>query len=195
VRPARRREQGVTLVELLVVMAMMAVLGTILVTITVSATRASARQQDQTATLNAAKLAMERITREVRGANSMTYATPRQISFVATYSGARTTTSYSVVTTGTTSEISQSQTRVNLSTQVSTSSTKKVLGGLAVGRSDAVFSYLDGAGVALAPASASPETYAPGAVKSVGVLIVMKRLYDAPAVQVRQVVSIRNFES
>lgn len=187
-------DQGFSLVELLVVITLLGVLGAVLMSITITASKTAARQEDATRTLVTAKVAMERITREIRGANSITSAAPQQLAFVASVRGVRTTTTYKVVTAGSTSEIRAAQVRTNLSTGASTSTDTKVLGGLAVGRSDIVFTYADGAGVALAPLTASPATYAPGAVKTVGVQINMRRQGNAPPAQLYQLVSIRNFE-
>jgi hypothetical protein len=133
------------------------------------------------------------MTADIRGANSMTYAAPRQLTFVITLSGVRRTTTYSVVTAGTASEIRRVTTTRQLSTGVEATSTKKVLGGLAIGRSEAVFSFMDGAGTALTPLTTTPVTYAPGDVRTVGIRVVMRRSEGNPS-ELYQLVSVRNLE-
>ena len=73
----RRRlggEAGVTLVELLTVMAVSAVLLGFVTGTVVSALRSQRRQTAQVAALNGAKLAFERVTRDIRGADPLQIA-------------------------------------------------------------------------------------------------------------------------
>jgi prepilin-type N-terminal cleavage/methylation domain-containing protein len=193
-RQGATTDRGFTLIEMLVTLMLVSVVGAVVMTIMVSSARVARKQEDHTHTLSAAKVAMERITREIRGANAMTVAQPRTMSFTATVNGVRTATTFTVVTTGSTSEIREQQSKTVVSTGVMTTTTRKVLGGMAVGRSDAVFSYADASGVPLVPATTSPESYTPGAVKSVSIKVLVKRRFNNNPVELEQTVSIRNFE-
>lgn len=190
----RRDEGGFTLVEMLVTVILMGIVGTIVTNIMLGSFTTSRKADDQTRSLTAGKIAMERITRAIRGANSVTSAQPRYLRFVYTVAGTRTDTTFQVVTnTSGTSEIRETDI-VTVGNGLPTTTTKTVLGGLAVGRSDAVFHYEDGGGTALTPTSMSPETYDPAQVKSVQIGTLMIRLYNAPPLQMQQTVSIRNLE-
>ena len=193
-RKRRLDQQGFTLVELLVAMVLAAVLGSILMSITVSATRAASRQEDQTRTLTQAKVAMERVTREIRGANSMQAAAPRRLVLVRVEAGVRKTVTLEVVSAGSSTELRQTTTSRVISTGAESNSTATVLGGLAVGASDAVFTYADGDGTPLTPLTASPLTFAPGDVKTIGVRVLVRRKFNSPPVELYQLVSIRNLE-
>ena len=80
-RPRRRRgEDGFTVVELLVTMSILAVVMAFVTGTVVSALRTQRRQTAQVAALNDAKLAFERVTRDIRGANPLQEAEPDRIS-------------------------------------------------------------------------------------------------------------------
>ena len=64
-----RGEDGITLVELLTAMALSSVVLAFVVGTVVSALRTQNRQTAQVAALNSAKLAFERVTRDIRGAD------------------------------------------------------------------------------------------------------------------------------
>lgn len=66
-----RQEEGATLVELLVVMVMMAVIGSIVSTAVFSSFRIQRRQVAQVDTMNELKLAFERVTRDARAADPL----------------------------------------------------------------------------------------------------------------------------
>jgi prepilin-type N-terminal cleavage/methylation domain-containing protein len=194
-RDRRCQDEGFSLVELLVVIILMGIVGTVITNSVVSATRAARTQDDETRTLVTAKIAMERITREIRGANALVMCQPRTMSFTMTRNNIRTAITFRVDTaSATSSEINEAKTTTDLATGVSTTTTTKVLGGLAIGASDAVFSYADADGATLTPESLSPESYNPGAAKTVGVKVLMRRINGSPSVQLYQLVSIRNFE-
>lgn len=192
----RRDEAGFTLIEVLVAMMLALVIGGIVSQVLITSTRVAAKQVDQTETLNSAKVAMERMTREVRGANSMTTAADRRIQFVATHAGIRTATTLEVVTTGTKTELRQTDQRTDLAAATTTTTTRTILGGLAVGRSDAVFTYTDGAGTPLLPANPAPApvTYNAGDAKTVGIRVLVRRAGSSPPIELYQLVSIRNLE-
>ena len=194
-RAQRDGDAGVTLVELMVVIVLMGIIGTVIVNTIISATRVTRTQDDETRTLVMAKVAMERITREIRGANALTDCQPRSMSFTMTQGNIRTAITFKVVAASTTSsEITEDKTTTDLATSTSSTSHTKVLGGLAIGASDAVFTYNDGAGDPLAAESMSPESYNPGAAKTIGVRVLMRRINGSPSIQLFQLVSIRNFE-
>lgn len=73
-------EAGFTLVESLVAMAISAVLLAFVTGTVVSALKTQHRQTAQVASLNDAKLAFERVTRDIRGADPLQEAAPDRIS-------------------------------------------------------------------------------------------------------------------
>jgi uncharacterized protein (TIGR02599 family) len=75
----RRGEEGFTLVEFLVAMSISAVMLAFVTGTVVSALRAQRRQTAQVAALNDAKLAFERVTRDIRGADPLQEATSDRI--------------------------------------------------------------------------------------------------------------------
>ena len=172
---------------------LLGVVGTLATSLMIGSMQTSRRQQEQTAALVNARVAMERMTADIRGANSLTYAAPRQLRFGVTLNGVRRTTTYTVVAVSPGSEIRRTVVSRNLSTAVETTRTTKVLGGMAIGRSEAIFTYTDGASTALTPLTTSPIAYAPGDVRTIGIRVVMSRSNDNPA-ELYQLVSIRNLE-
>jgi uncharacterized protein (TIGR02599 family) len=79
-RDQRRGEDGFTVVELLVTTAILAVVMAFVTGTVVSALRTQRRQTAQVAALNDAKLAFERVTRDIRGADPLQEAAPDRIS-------------------------------------------------------------------------------------------------------------------
>ena len=71
VRRRLRGEDGITLVELLTVMALLALIMAFVTGTVVDAMRSQRRQTAQVDALNAAKLAFERVTRDIRGADPL----------------------------------------------------------------------------------------------------------------------------
>jgi prepilin-type N-terminal cleavage/methylation domain-containing protein len=188
-------QAGFTMIELLVAMLLMSIIGGILTSAMVNSMKVTRVQDDATRTLIDAKVAMERITREIRGANALTVCQPRTMSFTMTTGTTRTAITFTVqAANATSSEIAEDVTTTDLTTNTSTTTHKKVLGGLAIGVSDAVFTYSDAAGNPLTPQSMSPESYNPGEAKTIGVKVLMRRIHGHPAIQLYQLVSIRNFE-
>ena len=189
------RDAGFTLVELLVVVILLGIVSAIVSTGVITAMKATRTQSDETMTLNSAKTAIERITREIRGANAFTDCEPRTMSFTYSHDGLRTAITFTVTAVNaTSSNIVETKAVTTLATGTTTTQTLQVLGGLAIGQSDAVFTYSDAGGTLLTPQSTSPESYNPGAVKSVGVKVLMRRIGSHPSVQLYQLVSIRNLE-
>lgn len=79
VRRRLRGEDGATLVELLTVMAVSALLLAFVTGTVIDAMRSQRRQATQVLALNDAKLAFERVTRDIRGANPLRVATQDSI--------------------------------------------------------------------------------------------------------------------
>lgn len=74
-----RGEAGVTLVELLVAITLSSIIMAVVAGTVVSALRTQHRQTTQVAALNDAKLAFERVTRDIRGADPLQDAAPDRI--------------------------------------------------------------------------------------------------------------------
>jgi prepilin-type N-terminal cleavage/methylation domain-containing protein len=190
----REREGGFTLVELLVTVTLMGVVGAIVTSMMIQSMQTALYQEEKTRTLNQAKIAMERMTREIRGANSLVLATPRAVSLVKVDNGVRKTVTLEVFTDGADSEIRHTVVNRDLATGVETSTDSRVLGGLAVGRSDAVFTYTDGGGADL-PLNTTTGTFEHGDVRTIGIRVLMRReLTGGSPTQLYQLVSIRNLE-
>lgn len=196
--PRRRPSQdyGFTLVEMLVVMMLLAIVGSIIMSITITSMKTAAKQEDQTRTLSASKVALERVTREIRSANSMTVSQPREVAFVTRADGVRRETRIFVREVGAATELVQSESTSDLTTGAAIGTSEQiVLGGLAHGSSEAVFRYYAGdyygendpQTVELLPA-------APGDVRTVGVRVRLHRGYGASPIELYQLVSIRNLE-
>lgn len=189
----RRDDTGFSLVEVLVSIVLASIVGSIVTSVMITSTKTARWQEAETRALGQAKVAMERMTRDVRGANSLTATTPRKISLVETHAGVRSFTTLEVVTDGETSEIRRTQTRRVLATGAETVDVRKVLGGLAVGRSDAVFSYTDGGGVPLT--AAADGSFAHGDARTITIKVLMRREHSDKLQELSQLVSIRNLES
>ena len=190
-------ERGFTLVETLVVMLLLAIIGTILTSSMIQAMRTASKQEDQTRTLNAAKVALERLTRELRGANSLVTTTAQEVAFVTRTEGVRRETRILARVTATGTELVQLDETSDLTTGAALGSKEKVLlGGLATGRSEAVFTYYAGdyygegdpRTLALNPAT-------PGAARTIGVRVRVLRAHGAAPLELYQVVSVRNLEA
>lgn len=190
----RRREGdgGFTLIEMLVTIMLTSVVGAIVSSVMISSMKTARWQEEETRALGQAKVAMERMTRDVRGANSLMTTTPRQVSLVETHEGVRRFTTLEVVTSGSTSEIRRTQVRRDLATGAESTTTRTVLGGLAVGASEAVFTYTDGGGSPLP--QALDGTYQAGDVRTIGIRVLMKRETSDKKQELYQLVSIRNLE-
>lgn len=67
----RPRDQGMTLIEVLVAMGLFALLGSLLLGAVLSTSRVTESTRDRTSVNEEARLAMERMTRELRQANSI----------------------------------------------------------------------------------------------------------------------------
>lgn len=188
---------GFTLVELLVAMMLMLLVGGVLTNSIISAFKTTSRQEDRTRTLVASKVALERLTREVRGANSLVTTAPREIAFVTRAAGVRRETRIIVRTTSAGTDLVQRDARTSLvdGSSLGTSETI-VLGGLAVGRSEAVFRYYAGDYYGEGNAS-TVELTAPvsaGDVRTIGVRVRLNRLHGDAPFELYQLVSIRNLE-
>jgi prepilin-type N-terminal cleavage/methylation domain-containing protein len=193
----RRDDAGFTLAEMLVVIVLVGIVGRIVMSVTITSMKTASRQEDHTRTLNAAKVALERMTREIRGANSLTATDEREVAFVTRTGGVRRATRIYARLSGSNTELVQQDVRTDLATGAALGTTERVvLGGLAVGRSEAVFTYYagdyygegDASTVALSPAT-------PGAARTIGVRVRLLRGYGAAPLELYQVVSVRNLES
>lgn len=126
-------EDGVTLVELLMVMAVSAVVLAFLTGTIVDALRSQRRQAAQVAALNDAKLAFERVTRDVRGADPLQVAALDRITLDVREAGA-------VVRTVTYERAGNSL----VATDTATGGTRTLVGELADGQPLFLFHLTDG---------------------------------------------------
>lgn len=199
-RVRREGDAGFTLIEMLVVVMLLGVVGSLITSIMITSMRTARWQEEKSRSLVAAKTAMERVTREVRGANSMVTATPRALTLVTKQGTVRRQVTLAVVEQDGNVELTQTVERDDLATaEAGTLTTTVVLGGLAVGQSEAVFTYADGSGTPLTPLPAvnpqDPVTYNPAAVNTVGIRIVIRRGSSSETTELYQLVSIRNLEN
>ena len=196
-RDRRRDQAGFTLVEMLVVLMLVGVVGSVVMSVTVQAMRTASRQEDQTRTLTAAKVGLERMTRELRGANSLITTGAREVAFVTRTGGVRRQTRIFARTTATGTELVQEDQLSDPTTGVPTStSTRVVLGGLAVGRSEALFTYYAGDYYGEGdPRTSALNPPTPGATRTVGIRVRLLRAHGAAPLELYQVVSVRNLEA
>ena len=197
-RGRRAEDQGFTLVELLVVMMLLGVVGTLVTSVVVSASKAAVRNEDQTRTLNQAKVAMERMTRDIRGANSLTSASHNSVALVSTVGSTRRAIEFRVTRGTGTQEIIRIERSTDLVTGVTTERTTRVVGGLAIGRSESVFGYLTAAGGRIKdPLPDGTFTLNDAEIRAVGSIRVTVRIARNKGnrpIELKQVVSIRNLE-
>ena len=195
-REDRHADQGFSLVELLVVVMLVGVVGTIVMSVTVGATRAAARQEDSTRTLIQSKVAMERMTRDIRGADTIEVAEDDVVQVRSSLDGVSRVVRYEVRGDAVGGrDIVRLESRRGPS--VSEDVDEKILGGLAIGRSESVFGYLRGDGQKVKDAGLDGSFVLSNAELSdvASVRVVVRVLRKAgPPVQLKQVVSIRNLE-
>jgi hypothetical protein len=115
---------------------------------------------------------------------------------VATHDGVRRQVSYAVNLSS--KDIERTEVATNLATNVVTTTSRKIVGGLALGRSETVFGFLRGDGVKVKDAAADGSfLLTPDQLKtvaSVRVTVSVARASGKPPIQLKQVISIRNLE-
>jgi len=216
-------ESGFTLVELTVVIMLLAVVGGIVSSVMISSMQQAARQEDRTRTLIEAKVAMERVTREIRGANEIKSNLASSLNFETRFTDprglvVRTTTLAVVPVTGDTVLQQTDVDRVVTTGVVEPARVRKVLGGLDAGRSQAFFCYGTGDGAPIrltptptpgpTPAAGDPDantcTYdvlpatwrkpTPSETRTIEVKIRIKQQGAGKASRLNQLISVRNLE-
>jgi type II secretory pathway pseudopilin PulG len=204
---------------MMVVIMLLSVVGSIVMGVLVSSMRQAAKQDDRTRTLNEAKVAMERITREIRGANEIKANDEKTLQFEIHFEDVRgsvvRTTTLEVVPVADDTWLRQTDVDWIEATGVTeTPRVRKVLGGLEVGRSQAFFCYGTGDGLpvrlleATVPLASDPdlnncvydreplswEKPTASKTKTVEVKIRIKQQGDDKAARLNQLVSVRNLE-
>lgn len=126
-------EDGVTLVELLTAMVVSSVVLAFVAGTVISALAAQRRQTAQVAALNGAKLAFERVTRDIRGADPLQVAALDRIRLdVREEGGTIRTVTYERVGNGL------------VATEAATGQARTLVGDLAPGQSLFLFHFTDG---------------------------------------------------
>jgi prepilin-type N-terminal cleavage/methylation domain-containing protein len=212
-------EAGFTLVEMMVVIMLLSVVGSIVMGVLVNSMRQAAKQDDRTRTLNEAKVAMERVTREIRGANEIKLNEEKKLQFELRFEDARgsvvRTTTLEVVPVGDDTWLRQTDVDYIETTKLTEAPrVRKVLGGLEIGRSQAFFCYGAGDGLpvrlgaATVPLASDPDLNncvydreptswrmpTKSQTKTVEVKIRIKQQGDDKAARLNQLVSVRNLE-
>lgn len=191
----RRGDRGIGLVEVLVAMGLLVVIGGAVMTTIVSGFRAEARQVEQVQTLNAAKTALERLTRDLRGANPLSVAEPLRVQLRLSDGVVRRTLTYTATPHATRGRIDLLEVRRDLATGVEQTRTTQVLAGLQLPVGAAIFSFAAADGTALAPVSASPVSYSATAARLVTIRLRVHREQGAGgAADLYQRISLRNTE-
>ena len=90
-------EHGITLVEMLVGMILMAIVMSMAAAGTVAAMKTQRRQISAVDVMNRSKVAMERLTREIRAANPVMVAAPNSLTVQVTRGTVRKLTKYELV--------------------------------------------------------------------------------------------------
>lgn len=91
-----RREEGFTVVELLVVIVLLGIVMSIATGSVITALQSQRRQVDQTHRLNEAKIAFERVTRDLRAANPLLQAEEDEVRMQITVDDLRRTVTYTL---------------------------------------------------------------------------------------------------
>lgn len=178
VRRRLRGEDGTTLVELLTVMALLAVVMAFVTGTVVDAMRSQRRQTAQVDALNAAKLAFERVTRDIRGADPLREVARDRITLDVRQPDATIRT----VTYGRAGD--------SLSvTEASTASSRSLVGGLAPGTPLFLFHLSDGS-------TATGDTaFDPESVQSITVRLQVEPAGAGRVVDLENRVVVRNARS
>jgi prepilin-type N-terminal cleavage/methylation domain-containing protein len=199
-----RGSAGFTLVELLVVIFLLSVVGTITSASVIRGFHLQARQTSQTESLNKAKVAFERMSQEVRGANPIRIAEAQRLELLilrndTVVSGGspvprtlRRVLTYVATPGAGTGRIHLTEQRfetVNGVAATPTTSTRTVIDGLQLGATERVFTYFE------TPTSAGAATLAPGLVRLVEMRVRVDRVKSDGVADLYQRVSLRNTEA
>lgn len=172
-------DRGVTLPELLVVMVLFAIVGGIVVTLSVSGLHHQTELQDRSDTLAQARTALERIDRDIRSTYPLLAASPTQLVLQEVQPTVTRTMTYSV--SG--NELVVAETDTPLAGGATTSTTKVLLRNLVSTGTNPVFSVTPvtgyvaptGSGVnASTCALAGSTSYDPGCVGSITVHVMVQ---------------------
>jgi prepilin-type N-terminal cleavage/methylation domain-containing protein len=144
------RDDGVTLIEMLVTMSILVLLMGSVVGTVAAALRTQTRQVQQADALVDAQRAYDRMTREIRQANPVVAADPDSIQVEVTDAGVRRSTTYTLLpaaSPGADREIRQTISKTVIATGATTTSTVSLLRG--VHTSTAPFRYYERDGTEL----------------------------------------------
>lgn len=194
-------ERGFTLVELMVVVFLLAIVGGVTMTGLTAAMRMQRSQTEHIDALNRSKTAMERVTKELRGANPVLDASADSVRLEIKDTVQERTTLYTVVATPTAGVacsaarrcLVQSGTVTDTSTGVTTTLPPRVvLSDIATAAGETVFTFYE--------ADGSLITDVPVPVDEVAAVQVNMRVglspdpTTAPTLRTSNLVSLRNFK-
>lgn len=141
----RTGDDGFTLAELLVGMVLLGILGSLILSLVTSTSRAQVKQVALADVLVKQKTALNRVTQDIRAASPIVAATPTTLRFVQSFGGTAQQVRLTIEPNGATEKLVQSVLSLDGST---VTSSKTALTGLAAGQSR--FDYVDAARAELA---------------------------------------------
>lgn len=182
-------EVGFTLIEMLVVLLLTSVVGTVAMQGMITGMRVTQRQSSRVEALNEVKKSFERVTRDIRGANPLITAESTRIKVREVEAGVRRDVTYSLV--GQNLVVTEVKANHKTGVVISTN-TKTVMGDVEVGTA-VVFTYFDATGAELT--AAMPGVFSPLEAEAVEMRLRVELDRSDDLVDFSERITMRNAEA